>query len=67
MRSAVGILVVLGVMLVPWALWALLRSIWYRMRERRVLRLKYGDLKMFGARLEEWGLKPPSKDGRSEG
>ena len=59
MTGVVGLLVALTVALFPWALWALLRSVWYRVRERQVLRLKYGDLEMFRARLEEWGLKPP--------
>lgn len=62
MRGVVALAVALAVALFPWVLWALLRSVWYRIRERQVLQSKYGDLEMFRARLREWGLKPPRQE-----
>lgn len=67
MRALAGLLVLFTFTFLPWMLWAALRTIWYRMRERQVLRAKYGDLKMFQERMEEWKLKPSAGAGREKG
>lgn len=64
MRTLVGLAMIAGVTLFPWALWSLLRRVWIVRRERQVLLAKYGDLDMFSNRLREWNIvdEPSEKE-----